>query len=125
MDNTWKFGKTVVSIDEMDKKTVLKCALHCFKKMFNLNKEDAWCDFKLRVEAKKSRLKFWQHRKKIASSNLLLFATKLEQLDDRARVLGFDIPESFTDVKEMLNQHENEQNSAESKEEKQSVTVTA
>lgn len=100
----WKFGKKKMNIHKMDKLTVLKCCLHCFKKMYNLNKQDAWADLKLRIVTSNKELAFWRIKKEKSSNSLLLFADKLEELETRAEVLGFEIPESYEELKDLLNQ---------------------
>lgn len=103
VDDIWKFKEKEVRISEMDLISVLKAALHCHKKMNEMEYKIQYYDFKRRFSYDAKYLKQLNKRTESRTKTKMMFAEKLEMLSRRAIELGTQIPDEFEDIKMLLN----------------------
>lgn len=98
--NTWKTSDKETPINEMDKLFVLKAAKQCIRK---LHYYDAKMNFlrELRKE-KKYLYSMCTVEIKTLFNKSKAFAHLLEQMDNRAAELGFEMPESIDDITALI-----------------------
>jgi hypothetical protein len=99
VDTTWKFNKnTVKEINELNNIEVMKAALHCSKRIHQLNNSFILTEAYNKVKPDTVKLK----KLSMLTNKLDFFVSKLQLLDDRAEQLGFDIPDKFDLLKKQL-----------------------
>lgn len=104
----WEFRSKKVPISTMDKKSVLCAAIHAMKRMYYYNKQVHYSDYRIKIAKSDTEIAEWEREKKKSSDIMLLFAEKLERLEDRALDLGFELPEDYEAVKNMRREYEKE-----------------
>lgn len=103
---TWKFSDSEVLISEMNAVSLLYAAIHALKRMYYYKKEFHYCEYRLKIAENKQQHEEFTQKKQKNEKNLLFFSTKLEQLNVRAKQLGFGIPEKYQEVKSLLSTYE-------------------
>lgn len=98
----WKYSDKEKHIDDMGTVEVLKCALHAMKRMYYYNKKFHYYDYRGKIAETKKEIDHYKDKRDSVHDILNLFCNKLEHLDDRAIDLGFEIPEEFEAVKQLL-----------------------
>lgn len=104
----WKFRSGEVPISTMDKKSVLAASLHAMKRMYYYNKQVHYSTYRINIAKSDNETARWEKEKKKSADIMLMFAEKLERLEDRALELGFQIPDKFEKLKEMRAAHDKE-----------------
>jgi hypothetical protein len=107
VDTTWKFNDTnIKEIGELNNIEVMKAALHCSKRIHQLNNSFIITEAYNKIKSDNTKLK----RLSMLTNKIDFFVSKLTLLDARAEELGFTIPDDFDLLKKQLDlfklQHE-------------------
>lgn len=105
-NRVWKFRSKEVLIDDMDKESLLYAAIHAMKRMHYYNKQVHYSQYRFKISQSDKEQAKWEKNKKKSSDIMLMFAEKLEIMEERASELGFQIPDKYEEVKDMLRQHQ-------------------